>query len=139
MTTRTCRRCGKPKPESNFYRVSKADKASRLRLGERIEPAETLLERIDALKTELDRAKKDRDRMMMELDGFQCDIASAFGWDMKGETFVASIRRVIAENKRLKEELQTSRDLAELIRRSETALRAELKAVGAAGGKAGRE
>lgn len=35
-------------------------------------------------------------------DELQCEIASAFGWDMKGELFGDAVRRVVADNKRLR-------------------------------------
>jgi len=51
---------------------------------------------------ELAEAKSQRDQLMASEDELQCDIASAFGWDMKGEEFGHAIRRVVKENAALK-------------------------------------
>ena len=73
-------------------------------------------------KKRAEKAEADRNRMMLDLDSLQCDVASALGWDCGGVVFAKLVRGYVmahaierAEVERLREEVRN--------------LEAELKAI----------
>jgi len=64
--------------------------------------AESMYNLLKAARRERDEAKKQRDALLSELDSLQCNIASAFGWDLHGVTFADAVRAVVRERDALK-------------------------------------
>ena len=50
-------------------------------------------DQVEPLRRQLAQAIEQRDRLLSESDDFQCGVASALGWDCKGEPFVDIIKR----------------------------------------------
>ena len=51
-----------------------------------------LARQLIAMTERAEKAERDRDQMLQELDGLQCDIASALGWDCGGVPFADLVR-----------------------------------------------
>jgi uncharacterized protein (DUF3084 family) len=64
---------------------------------------------------EIRSLRAERDALLNELNELQCDIASAFGWDLKGVPFADAVRNAVQERDTLKAELAAARaEIAEL-------------------------
>ena len=66
-----------------------------------------LIEEINRLSQELAAVKRHRDQLLCEVDTLQCDLASEFGWDTHGKTFIECARDLKAELAAIKCDIPT--------------------------------
>jgi len=68
-----------------------------------------LLGEVGRLRAENAQLREQRDNMLNQADDFQCQIASALGWDTGDETMPDMVKRIVREKSKLEGDRDTLR------------------------------